>query len=79
MINKYASYDQFTTVGVPSITYLDANVSWRLGDQLELRAGVENLTDEAPPIYTAGVQMNTDPSSYDVLGRRYFLHANMKF
>lgn len=28
---------------------------------------------------TAGVQMNTDPSTYDVLGRRYYLRANMKF
>ncbi|HEU4781134.1 MAG TPA: TonB-dependent receptor [Steroidobacteraceae bacterium] len=79
MANKYASYDPFTTVGVPSITYLDANVSWRMDDVLELRVGVENLTDETPPIYTAGVQMNTDPSTYDVLGRRYFLRANMKF
>jgi outer membrane receptor protein involved in Fe transport len=79
MDNKYASYDPFTTVGVPSVTYLDANVSWRLGDKLELRAGVENLTDEQPPIYTAAIQMNTDPSTYDVLGRRYFLRANMKF
>jgi iron complex outermembrane recepter protein len=79
MENKYASYDPFTTVGVPSITYLDANVSWRMDDKLELRAGVENLTDEMPPIYTAGVQMNTDPSTYDVLGRRYYLRANMKF
>ena len=79
MDNKYATYDPFTTVGVPSMTYLDANVSWRLQDHLELRAGVENLTDETPPLYTAAIQMNTDPSTYDVLGRRYFLRANMKF
>jgi iron complex outermembrane recepter protein len=79
MENKYASYDSFTTVGVPSIAYLDANLSWRLDEKLELRAGIENLTDEAPPLYTASVQMNTDPSTYDVLGRRYFLRANMKF
>jgi outer membrane receptor protein involved in Fe transport len=79
MENKYASYDPYTTVGVPAITYLDANLSWRLAEKLELRAGVENLTDEAPPLYTASVQMNTDPSTYDTLGRRYFLRANMKF
>jgi iron complex outermembrane recepter protein len=79
MENKYASYDSFTTVGVPSITYLDANVSWQKDDALELRLGIENLTDEVPPQYTAAVQMNTDPSTYDVLGRRYFLRANLKF
>jgi iron complex outermembrane receptor protein len=79
MDNKYASYDPTTTVGTPAITYLDANVSWRMADTLELRAGVENLTDETPPLYTAAVQMNTDPSTFDVLGRRYFLRANLKF
>ncbi|MBC8027736.1 MAG: TonB-dependent receptor [Steroidobacteraceae bacterium] len=79
MDNKYATYDPFTTVGTPAITYLDANVSWRMDDMLELRAGIENLTDETPPLYTAAVQMNTDPSTFDVLGRRYFLRANVKF
>jgi outer membrane receptor protein involved in Fe transport len=79
MRNKYATYDPTTTVGTPAITYLDANASWQVDDRLELRLGVENLTDEAPPLYTAGVQMNTDPSVFDVLGRRYFLRANMKF
>jgi outer membrane receptor protein involved in Fe transport len=79
MANKYASYDPFTTVGTPAITYLDANVSWRMDELLELRAGVENLTDETPPLYTAAVQMNTDPSTFDVLGRRYFVRANLRF
>jgi outer membrane receptor protein involved in Fe transport len=79
MDNKYASYDPFTTVGTPAITYLDANVSWRMAERLELRGGVENLTDERPPLYTAAVQMNTDPSTFDVLGRRYYLRANVKF
>jgi iron complex outermembrane recepter protein len=79
MDNKYASYDPFTTVGTPAITYLDANVSWHPGERLELRGGVENLTDESPPLYTGAVQMNTDPSTFDVLGRRYYLRANVKF
>jgi outer membrane receptor protein involved in Fe transport len=79
MENKYVSYDPFTTVGTPAITYVDANASWRLDEKLELRLGIENLTDEAPPLYTAGVQMNTDPSTFDVLGRRYYLRANVRF
>lgn len=79
MDNKYKTYDPFTTIGTPAITYIDANASWRMKDSLEFRLGVENLTDEAPPLYTAGVQMNTDPSTFDVLGRRYYLRANMKF
>ena len=35
--------------------------------------------DPIAPLYTAAVQMNTDPSTFDVLGRRYFLRANLKF
>ena len=79
MTNKYASYDNVNTVGVPSVTYLDVNASWQFGDTVDLHLGVENATDEQPPLYTANIQMNTDPSTYDVLGRRYYLRANMKF
>lgn len=79
MANKYASYDPGTTVGADAVTYLDLNASWRLRDTLEFRVGVENATDEQPPLYTSSVQMNTDPSTYDVLGRRYYVRANMSF
>jgi outer membrane receptor protein involved in Fe transport len=79
MSNKYASYDSFTTVGVPSVTYLDANASWKFTDSVDLHLGVENATDEQPPLYSAAIQMNTDPSTYDVLGRRYYMRANFKF
>ncbi|HPF27162.1 MAG TPA: TonB-dependent receptor, partial [Steroidobacteraceae bacterium] len=79
MANKYASYDPGTTVGAGAVTYLDLNASWRLRDSWELRVGVENATDEQPPLYTSSVQMNTDPSTYDVLGRRYFARASVSF
>jgi outer membrane receptor protein involved in Fe transport len=79
MDNKYASYDPVNTVGVPAVTYLDANASWRLGEAVDLHLGVENATNEQPPLYSASIQMNTDPSTYDVLGRRYYLRANMRF
>ena len=45
---------------------------------LTLRAGVENLTDADPPIFPSYVQANTDPSQYDVLGRRYFVRLNYR-
>ena len=79
MDNKYLTYAPVTTVSVPSVTYLDVNASWKLGDSVDLHLGVENATDEQPPLYTASIQMNTDPSTYDPLGRRYYLRANMRF
>ena len=79
MENKYASYDPFTTVGTPDVTYLDTNVSWEFEQGLSLLISVENATDKQPPLYTGAIQMNTDPSTFDVLGRRYFARANFKF
>ncbi len=46
---------------------------------LVLRAGVENLTDETPPLLASPVAANTDPSQYDVLGRRFYFSASYKF
>jgi outer membrane receptor protein involved in Fe transport len=46
---------------------------------MDVHLGVENATDKQPPLYTSSIQMNTDPSTYDVLGRRYYLRANFNF
>ncbi len=70
---------------VSSYTLHRLTGSWnpRQVDGLSLTLGVANLLDEEPPIFTtdggAGVQSNTDPSTYDVLGRRYFLQATYSF
>jgi outer membrane receptor protein involved in Fe transport len=68
---------------VSSRDYLDVYVvnefDGGLFDGLTLRLGVENLTDEAPPLVPTQVQANTDPSQYDVLGRRYYLNLNYRF
>jgi outer membrane receptor protein involved in Fe transport len=79
MDNKYADYDPFTTVGVPSIDYLDLNASWYPTEASELTVGAINVTDQEPPLYTTYPQMNTDPSTYDVLGRRYYVRAAYRF
>ena len=48
-------------------------------DGRRLREGITNLTDEEPIIYPSNQQSNTDPSTYDTLGRRYFLAATYTF
>jgi len=65
--------------GVDSITYLDLTASWQAWEAVTLRAGVENLTDEDPELYEPQVDSGTDPSTYDVIGRRYFVGATYKF
>ncbi len=68
-----------TDITLPSIDYFDLNASWSVNDTVSLRAGVNNVTDEQPNLYSPGVQANTDPSTYDVLGRRYYVGLTAKF
>jgi len=62
---------------VPSRDYFGLSASYTMDagvyDGLTARMGIENLFDENPPIFPSWQQANTDPSQYDVLGRRYFI------
>jgi len=72
-----------TDVTVPSRDYLDLDVSFTMQDRwfegIVFRVGVENLTDEPPPIFPSWGLANTDPSQYDVLGRRFYVNLSMRF
>jgi len=65
-----------TNTGVSAVTYWDLFASYQLTPNLSIRAGVNNLFDQEPELYTPNVQANTDPSTYDILGRRYFFGLN---
>ena len=68
---------------VPNYFYHDITARWTPNETWEVQLGVNNIADKAPPTYTTdaqvGIQSNTDPSTYDVLGRRAFLTIGMKF
>jgi outer membrane receptor protein involved in Fe transport len=64
--------------GVPSVTYVDAAVQAEI-EAITLRVGVTNLFDKQPPSYAPNVQSGTDPSVYDVLGRRAYIQARLRF
>jgi hypothetical protein len=71
---------QFGTANViPTTDYFDLLGSWAVNDAVSLRVTVNNLTDEQPPVYSPGVQANTDPSTYDTLGRRYSIGLTARF
>lgn len=63
----------------PNYTYYDLDGSWKINDMFDLRAGVTNVGDKAAPAYVSFIEANTDPSSYDVLGRRYFVGLRARF
>lgn len=75
-----ARYRGFT---VPSRSYFDLGLQYAVDEGalrgLELRVGVDNVTDAEPPLFPSWQQANTDPSQYDVLGRRYYLGLGYRF
>lgn len=68
-----------TKPGVDSVTYHYLSGSYRANDKLTLRAGINNLFDQDPEYYTDPIDQNTDPFTYDLLGRRYFVSASYTF
>jgi outer membrane receptor protein involved in Fe transport len=61
------------STGVGPASYWDLATRWRLNRRVELRAGILNLFDLGPQIYSPSIDANTDPSTYDVIGRRYWV------
>lgn len=61
--------------------YFDASFSYQLNENVQLTGGVENISDNQPPVmgFFNNVAANTDPSLYNVLGRSYFLGATLTF
>jgi len=59
--------------------YLAYRFSWSNLDGAVLQIGLENATNERPPLLPSAVQANTDPSQYDTLGRRFYLRGTYRF
>jgi iron complex outermembrane receptor protein len=76
--NVVTGSSPLTNTGVDSTWYFDLNSSYELTDRITLRLGVNNVTNQEPRLYTPNVQANTDPSTYDILGRRYFFGFDMR-
>ncbi|HET9337246.1 MAG TPA: TonB-dependent receptor, partial [Sphingomicrobium sp.] len=64
--------------GPDSVWYFDAAVEADFRP-LTLRLGMNNLFDKKPPEYSPNVQSGTDPSLYDVIGRRAYVSATLRF
>ncbi|MBI1682609.1 TonB-dependent receptor domain-containing protein [Caulobacter hibisci] len=64
---------------IGAVDYFDLNANWSINETYALRGGVTNLTDKQPPYFSSYVQANTDPSTYDVLGRRFYVGFKAKF
>jgi outer membrane receptor protein involved in Fe transport len=66
------------TVGVGSRTYNDFQFTYDLRKQVQLYLGIDNAFNAKPPPIISGLPgdvtgTETDASTYDVIGRRYYL------
>lgn len=68
--------EKFTGPG--SVWYFDFAVQGQV-ENMTLRLGLNNAFDRKPPTYAPNVQSGTDPSTYDVIGRRFYVSARLKF
>jgi outer membrane receptor protein involved in Fe transport len=66
---------------VPSFTYFDLTVGYTLPTKTRIQVGAINIADKQPPLmYQNNVaNANTDVSTYDLLGRRWFVGVSQKF
>jgi outer membrane receptor protein involved in Fe transport len=79
MINRASvQFPGESFTGPKSITYFDTALQADVGP-MTFRIGVNNLFDKDPPSYTPNQQSGTDPSLYDVIGRRAYVQARLKF
>lgn len=60
------------------VTYHDivGTYTW---NNFTISLGVNNVTDEDPPYFHSAFNANTEPGTYDVVGRRIFTRLNLKF
>lgn len=68
-------------LNVPSVTYVDLTLGYTFAENLVFNVGIDNLTDEQPPIMFQNnvLNANTDVSTYDTVGMYYRASIKYKF
>ena len=63
-----------------SVDYFDLTAAFDIGDRYTFTAGVNNIFDKKPQLIGSNQeQANTYPSTFDVLGRDFFVSASFRF
>jgi outer membrane receptor protein involved in Fe transport len=60
-------------------SYFDLAATWQVMDTVTLRAGVNNVLDNDPPLTATASNGNTYPQLYDSLGRYFFFGVTANF
>ena len=77
--SKYAGTDLGKFVRtIDDISYFDAYASYDF-EKVKVFAGIDNVTDEEPPLSVDGFNDNTDVRTFDTIGRYYYLGFRTNF
>jgi iron complex outermembrane recepter protein len=66
---------------IGSMTYVDATIGYTFPSNTKVQVGGVNLADKQPPLLYQNnvINANTDVSTYDLLGRRWYVGLSQKF
>jgi iron complex outermembrane recepter protein len=67
---------------LPQRSYVDLAALWHISDQYSLRAGVNNVLDQDPPLVNNRISGTGSPNTYptyDLLGRKFFMGFTANF
>ncbi|HVY82047.1 MAG TPA: TonB-dependent receptor [Steroidobacteraceae bacterium] len=66
---------------ISAYTYTDLTVGYNFPTNTRVQVGAINLMDKQPPLFYQNnvINANTDVSTYDTLGRRWFIGLTQKF
>jgi outer membrane receptor protein involved in Fe transport len=66
---------------IESFTYVDLSLGYELPTKTKIQLGVLNLTDKQPPLLYQNnvINANTDVSTYDTIGRQWFVGFRQSF
>jgi iron complex outermembrane receptor protein len=67
-----------TTPPTSSYSLVDLFGSWKIDEHIAVHGGINNLLNRDPPVVD-GAAGNTEPSTYDVLGRAFFVAVRANF
>jgi outer membrane receptor protein involved in Fe transport len=67
---------------LPAINYLDLSGQWRINTTFTLRAGVNNILNQNPPLVSNSITGTGSPNTYptyDLLGRQLFISGTARW
>jgi outer membrane receptor protein involved in Fe transport len=64
---------------VDAVLYQDVSGGFDFDSGVTVRAVISNVFDEDPPFINSGSIENTDPGTYRLLGRTYYLELKYAF